>query len=43
VEVGKGRWHSDKIKEIREAKDRQAAGPAAPPYGLYLTDVIYPR
>ena len=43
VEVGKGRWQSEKIKEIREAKDRQAAGPAAPPHGLYLTDVIYTR
>ena len=42
VEVGKGRWQPDKIKEIREAKNRQAAGPTAPPYGLYLTDVIYP-
>ena len=42
VEVGKGRWQPDKIKEIRETKDRRAAGPAAPPYGLYLTDVIYP-
>ena len=43
VEVGKGRWQSEKIKEIRDAKDRQAAGPAAPPHGLYLTDVIYTR
>ena len=43
VEVGKGRWDSDKIKEILNAKNRQEAGPAAPPYGLYLTDVIYPE
>jgi len=42
VEVGKGKWNPNRIKEILAAKDRREAGPTAPPDGLYLTDVIYP-
>ena len=30
------------MREIIEAKDRSRAGAAAPPEGLYLTDVVYP-
>lgn len=30
------------MREIIEAKDRSKAGAAAPPEGLYLTDVVYP-
>ncbi len=41
VEVGKGRWKSDKIEEILEAKDRTAAGPIAPPQGLCLMWIKY--
>lgn len=36
MEVGKGRWSPEKIREILEAKDRKAAGPTAPACGLML-------
>jgi tRNA pseudouridine38-40 synthase len=39
--VGKGKWSSDQVKAALEAKDRAAAGPTAPPDGLYLTQVEY--
>lgn len=39
--VGLGQWTKDDLIEALEAKDRQKAGPNAPPYGLYLTDVDY--
>ena len=41
VEVGRGRWKPEKMKEILEAKDRTAAGPTAPPEGLCLMWVKY--
>lgn len=41
VLVGKGRWHPDEVKTALEACDRTAAGPTAPPDGLYLTQVEY--
>jgi tRNA pseudouridine38-40 synthase len=41
VEVGRGRWKPEKIKEILEAKDRTAAGPTAPPEGLCLMEIKY--
>ena len=36
VEVGMGRYDAAKVREMLEAKDRKAAGPTAPPHGLYL-------
>ncbi|HSV15727.1 MAG TPA: tRNA pseudouridine(38-40) synthase TruA [Tepidisphaeraceae bacterium] len=36
VEVGLGRYGPETIRHMLEAKDRQAAGPTAPPQGLYL-------
>jgi tRNA pseudouridine38-40 synthase len=36
IEVGLGRYAPEKIREMLDAKDRQAAGPTAPPHGLYL-------
>jgi tRNA pseudouridine38-40 synthase len=36
VEVGLGRYPAERIKEMLDAKDRTAAGPTAPPHGLYL-------
>jgi len=41
VEIGRGRWEPEKITEIIEAKDRTAAGPLAPPYGLCLIKIEY--
>jgi tRNA pseudouridine38-40 synthase len=36
VEVGAGRWNSERMNEILEAKDRTAAGQLAPAQGLCL-------
>jgi tRNA pseudouridine38-40 synthase len=36
VQVGLGRIEPDAIPEVLAARDRQAAGPTAPPHGLYL-------
>ena len=40
--VGAGKWTEDDVAAALAAKDRSAAGPTAPPEGLYLTGVIYP-
>lgn len=40
--VGRGKWDSKAVKTALEARDRSAAGPNAPPHGLYLSDVRYP-
>lgn len=39
--VGTGQWQTRDLIQALEAKDRQAAGPNAPPHGLYLTAVDY--
>jgi tRNA pseudouridine38-40 synthase len=36
VEIGMGRYPAESISEMLAAKDREAAGPTAPPHGLYL-------
>jgi tRNA pseudouridine38-40 synthase len=36
VEIGLGRYTPETIPQMLAAKDRQAAGPTAPPQGLYL-------
>jgi tRNA pseudouridine38-40 synthase len=41
VEVGVGRWKPEKINEIIEAKNRNAAGRLAPPAGLCLMWIQY--
>jgi len=41
VEVGFGRWGSDKIGEVLAACDRRAAGPIAPAGGLCLVWIKY--
>ena len=41
--VGDGKWHPSEMRRALEARDRTRCGPVAPPSGLYLTDVIYPR
>ena len=40
--VGAGKWTEDDVATALAAKDRSAAGPTAPPEGLYLTGVSYP-
>jgi len=40
--VGRGRQAAARIAEILEACSREAAGPAAPPQGLYLHEIEYP-
>ena len=40
--VGSGKWTGDDVAAALAARDRSAAGPTAPPDGLYLTDVTYP-
>jgi tRNA pseudouridine38-40 synthase len=36
VEVGLGRYPPQRVREMLEARNRSAAGPTAPPHGLYL-------
>lgn len=40
--VGTGKWQPADVKTALEATDRTAAGPTAPPHGLYLAAVFYP-
>ncbi len=42
VLVGRGKWQPDDVAAALAARDRAAAGPTAPPDGLYLTGVGYP-
>jgi tRNA pseudouridine38-40 synthase len=41
VEVGRGKTSPSEFERILEARDRGAAGPTAPPHGLYLKEVRY--
>ena len=40
--VGAGKWQPEHVAKALAACDRSAAGPTAPPEGLYLTKVNYP-
>ena len=42
VEVGREAFPPDWVQEVREACDRQVAGPLCPPQGLFLISVEYP-
>ncbi len=42
VEVGRGRRPAESLPELLAARDRRAAGPAAPAHGLILDRVEYP-
>ena len=39
--VGHGRWTADDVRRALAARDRTAAGPTAPPDGLYLVAIDY--
>jgi len=39
--VGEGRWSTDDLAAARDARDRSACAPVAPPEGLYLVRVDY--
>ncbi len=41
--VGRGKYPPEWAKSVLDAKNRTAAGPTAPPNGLYLTGVEYPE
>lgn len=41
LKIGNGRLPEDAIKEAIRQKNRQLAGPTAPPEGLYLVEVSY--
>jgi tRNA pseudouridine38-40 synthase len=43
IAVGEGTIDPDRIGEILETRDRSAAGPVAPPHGLFLVSVDYPE
>lgn len=40
--VGEGKWTAANVQAALAARDRAAAGPTAPPEGLYLSHVRYP-
>ncbi|HSR55828.1 MAG TPA: tRNA pseudouridine(38-40) synthase TruA [Alphaproteobacteria bacterium] len=39
--VGEGKWSAADVEDALSARDRAAAGPTAPPDGLYLAEVSY--
>jgi len=41
VEVGRGKWPAERVREILESRDRRAAGPTLPPNGLCLQWIEY--
>jgi tRNA pseudouridine38-40 synthase len=41
VLVGEGRWSANDLAAARDARDRSACAPVAPPEGLYLVKVDY--
>jgi tRNA pseudouridine38-40 synthase len=43
IEFGSGKMKPKEMKEILERKDRTKAGKTAPPHGLYLENVTYPK
>ena len=41
--VGEGRWTADDLETALRKRDRAACAPVAPPHGLYLVTVDYPK
>ncbi|MFN0056906.1 MAG: tRNA pseudouridine(38-40) synthase TruA [Planctomycetota bacterium] len=42
VEIGRGAWDGERLREALNARDRRLAGPSAPAHGLYLMEICYP-
>ena len=42
VEIGRGRQSAEWLGRVLASRDRRAAGPTAPPHGLFLVRVEYP-
>jgi tRNA pseudouridine38-40 synthase len=43
VEIGRGVERPEWIVQVLDGRDRTRAGPTAPPQGLVLARVMYPR
>ena len=43
VEIGKNKYPPEDIYRIIESKNREEAGPTAPPHGLFLKEIFYPE
>jgi tRNA pseudouridine38-40 synthase len=43
IDVGEGKTTLEEFKQIIESENRCNAGPSAPPQGLFLTEVTYPK
>ncbi|MFC3908454.1 tRNA pseudouridine(38-40) synthase TruA [Legionella dresdenensis] len=43
IAVGSGKRSIEWVKEVLDAKDRRLGAETAPPYGLYLVGVTYPK
>jgi tRNA pseudouridine38-40 synthase len=41
--VGRGKWTKEDVHKALQTRQRAAAGPTAPPQGLYLTGITYPQ
>ena len=41
IEIGNGQYPPERMKDILDAKDREAAGPTAPAHGLTLVGIRY--
>jgi tRNA pseudouridine38-40 synthase len=41
--AGEGKWTTDDVRAVLDARDRKACGPVAPPDGLYFMQVDYPE
>ena len=43
VDVGRGRYTVEEFREIVESRDLSRSSSGAPPQGLFLSDIIYPK
>ena len=43
IDVGKGKYPPERVRELLFLRDRSAAGPTAPAHGLFLWSVTYPE